>query len=263
MARIGFSTLGCPAWPAEAILEHAERWRADCLELRFIDGKIVEPGLQQREVGRIARLLEASPVKAETLATSVKLAHGDDQVRSIHPLLEIAAAWQCRRMRVFMGILAEGQSPFDRVRETLTPIREALDHAERLGVEIALETHDSVSSAADAARAVTLIDHEQIGVVWDIVHTARAGETPAASWRAIGTCTREVQVKDATIGKEVRPKLLDAGNVPWRDAVAAAGGSHFDGAFMLEWEKAWHPEIAKPETAIPHDLKKLRQALAG
>jgi sugar phosphate isomerase/epimerase len=263
MARIGFSTLGCPAWSAETILEHAERWEADCVEIRFIDGKLVEPGLNRREVARIARLLEASPVKAETLASSVKLAHGDDQIRALHPLLEIAAAWQCRRMRVFMGILPTGHRPADRLRGALASLREALDHAGRLNVEIALETHDSVSSAADASGIVALVDHDQFGTVWDVVHTARAGESPADSWRAIGPRTREVQVKDAAIGEDLKPKLLDTGDIPWRDAVRLAGGPRFDGVFMLEWEKAWHPQIAEPEIAMPHDLEKLRKALAG
>ena len=265
MAKIGFSTLGCPHWSLEETLVRAAEWEVDCLELRILDGKIVEPNMPKDEVSRIAAILEDAPVKAETLATSVKLAHGADQIGSLGPLMDIASAWNCQRIRVFMGPLDGDISPLEVVRRHADALIDVLDRAGRQGLEIALETHDSLATGREAAEICEFLDHGSFKLIWDTVHTTRAGETPVETWTAISGRINELQVKDAVLapkGSSFTPTLLGTGRVRWQDAIELVGGSGFDGTYMLEWEKAWHPEIPEPEVAMPHDLRALRQALA-
>ena len=37
----------------------------------------------------------------------------------------------------------------------------------------------------------------------------------------------------------------------------------FEGAFSVEWEYAWHPELDPPEAALPAALRTVRELLAA
>jgi hypothetical protein len=37
----------------------------------------------------------------------------------------------------------------------------------------------------------------------------------------------------------------------------------YTGAFSLEWERAWHPDLDPPEVALPHSLHVMRSLLGG
>ena len=55
--RLAFSTLACPEWRFEEAVDAAVRFGYRGLELRLLDGEVVQPSLPEREIVRIAEAL--------------------------------------------------------------------------------------------------------------------------------------------------------------------------------------------------------------
>jgi sugar phosphate isomerase/epimerase len=253
---IGFSTLGCPAWRFSRVVEQADEWGAEVLEIRFFNGRTIGPDVPLDQLRDARAALRAARVKACTLATGVELASGMEAVDDLNRLIGIAAELGCRQLRVFPGG-SEGVTDTAMRKAVDATVDRAADH----DVVIGVETHDSMKSGRAVARLVAATAHPAFGIIWDTVHTSVAGETPADTWSAIAPHVIEVQVKDARFGPPMKPVLLGAGDVKWRHAVAIACETGFRGPLMLEWEKAWHPDLAEPEVAIPLELAALRAEL--
>jgi sugar phosphate isomerase/epimerase len=104
-----------------------------------------------------------------------------------------------------------------------------------------------------------------VGVVWDIANAYAAGEPPAEGYAALGPRLAYVQVKDGLgQGAAWRLTALGRGEVPLGEAFALLLGGErpYRGAFSVEWEWAWHPELDPPEAALPAALPVLRALLA-
>jgi len=71
---------------------------------------------------------------------------------------------------------------------------------------------------------------------------------------------RYAQVKDAKLGPlgAAYCKLGD-GDVQVKKFLIRLLGIGYDGWVTFEWEKAWLPNIAEPEEALPDAIKKLRE----
>ena len=53
--------------------------------------------------------------------------------------------------------------------------------------------------------------------------------------------------------------LFGEGEFPAQECAQALLRDGYAGWFSLEWEKAWHPEIANPEIALPGFPSRIRQ----
>ncbi|MGC8477610.1 MAG: GNAT family N-acetyltransferase, partial [Acetobacteraceae bacterium] len=93
--------------------------------------------------------------------------------------------------------------------------------AKELGVAIALETHDGLSSARVAAEVLRRIAAPQVHALWDVLHPTRMGESPAEVWDLIGPRVRHVHFKDAARdgGGRWRAKPIGEGEVPLRECL--------------------------------------------
>lgn len=110
----------------------------------------------------------------------------------LREMLRIAAHWNAGWLRVFSGSvdLPAGYPVMADVVSTVLPM------APELGVGIALETHDDLSSA----RAATLLEwvpDPAFAALWDFIHTWKTGGSPTDAWDALGARSVDLQVKDA------------------------------------------------------------------
>jgi sugar phosphate isomerase/epimerase len=134
--------------------------------------------------------------------------------------------------------------------------------AQRLGVAIGVETHDSFSASSVVAELLAIVPSGVVGAVWDSHHPYRMGQRPAEVWRDLGRRTLLAQVKDArpdaarTDGWQL--VLLGQGQVPVREMLELLGREGYEGWISVEWEKRWHPEIEEPDVALPQYLSVLR-----
>src|SRR5262249_39782347 len=138
-------------------------------------------------------------------------------------------------------------------------LAELSEDAHAAGVRIGVETHDEFASARTVASALQLAPAGTVGAIWDMWHTARAGETPAESLQHLDGRVINVHLKDArrtATGWQL--VLLGEGDIPVRDGLRLLNAAGYDGFISVEWEKKWHPEIAEPEVAFPQHMRVLR-----
>jgi fatty-acyl-CoA synthase len=253
---LAYSTLACPGWPLERCLEAAREYDYDGLELRLVDGELIDPAMPPGERSRVGRLLAGSGLGLVALDSSVRLtdpAPPSETAAAVRAFLELAVDWGAPLVRVFGGPGEASRVP--QVLELVVP------DAERLGVSVGLETHDSLSSAAAVAEALRAVPSQTVGVVWDVLHTHRMGESPEEVVRLVGDRVLDVHAKDArrrSNGEGWDLVLLGEGEVPVHGCLAALGEAGYRGWVVAEWEKRWHPEIEEPELALPQHARLLR-----
>lgn len=268
MNRLAFSTLGCPDWSLEQALDAARRYGYDGLELRLLDGQIVEPSLPREERERVARLFAESGLPLCCLDSSIRVATGaepDAVERDLRAFLQLAHDLRAPLVRVFSGEWPAGWAP-ERVFDTAADLlNRVTPEAERLGVALVLETHDAAASAKSVAEILRRVPSPAFGALWDTHHPYRMGESPDEVLDLLGARLLHVHVKDARRDEAAangwQLVLLGEGEVPVRESLAALKRRGYDGWVSVEWEKKWHPEIPGPEVAMPQHEKLLRQWL--
>ena len=179
--KLAFSTLACPDWSLERAIEEARRWGYEGLELRLIDGQLIEPDLSSSDRESIGRVLRASDLGLVAADSSIRLVTDklDVEVETeLVSFLELAAGWSAPLVRVFGGNPPDGISNEDVVAKAVRILEQTALVADRLGVKIGLETHDAFSAASTVARVMDRVPSPEVGVIWDVLHTHRMGETP-------------------------------------------------------------------------------------
>jgi sugar phosphate isomerase/epimerase len=263
---IAFSTLAFPDASLATAASLGRSYGYDGIELRLVDGELIDPRMPPADRAAVKRTVDAAGLPIVAVDSSIRLtdpAPGPE----LRAFLELASEWEAPLVRVFGGPLADGGparrdglAAAARVLEAAAPI------AERLGVAIGVETHDSFSASAVVAELLSLVDSAQVGAVWDSHHPHRAGEHPSQIYRNIGDRLLLAQVKDARRVSDPRAGtaggwqlvLLGAGEVPVREILAILTGGGYPHWVSVEWEKRWHPEIEPPEVALPQHIELLR-----
>ena len=263
--RIAFSTLAFPDADLAAAVSLGRSWGYAGVELRLIDGDLIDPAMSAAARARVKQILVAAGLPAVAVDSSIRLT-GEDPGPELRQFLELASDWEAPLVRVFGGALpGDGPGRRARLEAAMRVLEEATPTAERLGVAIGVETHDSFSASAVVAELLALVDSAAVGAVWDSHHPHRMGERAAEVWANLGPRILLAQVKDARPdpGRDDGWQLvpLGDGEVPVRDMLALLSAGGYRGWVSVEWEKRWHPEIAAPEVALPQHLAVLSRWL--
>jgi sugar phosphate isomerase/epimerase len=262
--RLAFSSLACPGWSVQDVADRAAAYGYEGVELRLIDGETFEPSMDRAGRERVKRAFRDAGQAIVGLGSSVGIASGEDGLAArIRAWLELASEWESPLVRVFGR--APGELDDETIARAAGVVEDALPHAERLGVAIGLETHDSFARSADVARVLARVPSGSFGAIWDTHHPHRMGETPREIWERIGARLLHVHVKDARRAGdgEWDLVLLGEGEVECREIVDLLRANGWDRWLAAEWEKKWHPEIAEPEVALPQHLAVLRDWTAA
>ena len=100
---IAFSTLAFPDASLASAVSLGRRWGYAGVELRLIDGQLIDPSMPAADRARVKRTLAGLPVVA--VDTSIRLT-GDDPGAQLGRFLELASDWEAPLVRVFGGALA-------------------------------------------------------------------------------------------------------------------------------------------------------------
>jgi sugar phosphate isomerase/epimerase len=258
-ARIAFSTLAFPDASLASAVSLGRRWGYAGVELRLIDGELIDPRMPAAARAEVKRTVTAAGLPVVAVDSSIRLT-GEDPGPDLRRFLELASDWEAPLVRVFGGALAAGRTERQeqlgaaaRVLESCVPL------ARRLGVAIGVETHDDFSASSVVASLLALTDPDWVGAVWDSHHPFRVGESPAEVYANLGRRILLAQVKDARRrpGGDWELVLLGEGEVPVRQMLGLLAAGGYQGWISVEWEKRWHPEIAAPEVALPQHLRVL------
>src|SRR6185369_4852315 len=149
----------------------------DGVELRCDadQGHGVEAWASAGERKVIRKQLAASGVEPCCLATGIQLMD-EETLPLAEERLQLAVDLRCTAVRVLCGPVPGSIVPELAAGVLGERLRHLARLAESANVEVWLETHDTVSRAADAAAAVRAAMHPMVGINNDNLHPFRRGE---------------------------------------------------------------------------------------
>ncbi len=243
---LALSTLGCPelSLAEAATLSGGQGYSG--LELRSGPHATVSTAAPEAERRRWRRALDDAGVQALSIASYVKLCDvnldddavveaGRAEVRLAH---DLAAPW----VRVFPGGtrgVPASTAVEERAARRLAAIVAA---SEGLGVQVALETHDSHPTAVDVLRLLGAEACESVAVIWDALHTWLGGESPEDTARLLEGRLAYLQVKDVASADDLAPLPLGEGVLPLHECLTLVRDRALTEWVSWEYERAWHPE---------------------
>ena len=270
MNPITFSTLACPNWQIETVIAKASEFGYDGIEWRGGTQGHVQPDMPAAKKALLQQRcsdagLMSLAVTAYTSFVSNSAGERQANVDELRRYIELAAEVGANYVRTFLGELPQGTkfelSLYEKISDCL---RVVADHAQSLGVIIAIEPHDDFVRSSTVVPFLSRVQHPALRVIWDIANAFAAGEDPEEGFALLKDRLAYVQVKDGKRhGSRWRLCSLGQGNVPLDQAFELLLTHHYQGAISVEWEYAWHPELESPEIALPvtlHEVQKLLTA---
>jgi sugar phosphate isomerase/epimerase len=260
--KIGFSTLGCPQWGVEQIIEAARADGYDGIELRCYKGSLdLLKALGEFPGGpaEFRRRLARGGIEICCLDSSVRLADADPSVSEGDRMIDLAMALGAPYIRVFGGDIPAGEPRDSCLARAARKLAQLGKRAAQRGKRVLVETHDSFSTGALVAALVDAAGSDGTGVLWDLHHPYRMGEPPSETAALVARRTYHAHVKDS--GKDGAYTFLGDGDVPIAELVGALHAAGYRGYLSLEWEKMWHPELPEPEVALPRAARHLSDLL--
>jgi hypothetical protein len=103
-SRIAFSTLAFPDATLAAAVSAGRRWGYSGVELRLIDGELIDPAMPAARRAQIRRTLTAAGLPVVAVDSSIRLT-GDDPGPDLRRFLQLASDWDAPLVRVFGGDL--------------------------------------------------------------------------------------------------------------------------------------------------------------
>lgn len=270
MNPITFSTLACPAWSIETVIAKTSEFGYDGIEWRGGSQGHIQPTISASQLTALQKAsanagVFAVAVTAYTSFVSNVATERQTNIDELRRYADLAAELDAPYVRAFLGELPNGvildSSIYENISDSLNT---AADYAESVGVKIAIEPHDDFVRSSTVVPILNQVEHPGLRVIWDIGNAFAEGEDPAQGFELLNDRIAYVQVKDG-IRNDSAWQLcpLGQGKVPLRQAFELLLANDYQGAFSVEWEYAWHPELDLPEVALPAALKTVRELLAA
>ncbi|HUX52175.1 MAG TPA: sugar phosphate isomerase/epimerase family protein [Spirochaetia bacterium] len=262
--KLAFSSLGCPEYTFEQMIAAAEQFGFQGVSIRTAEGTtdlLGLPDFSARLPESRARLRDTG-VELLCVSTGVRFAselrqEREDQLDEARRYIDLALELSAPFVRIFGGPV-EPTPDYERTMNYVVEgFRSATDYAGPLGVEVLVETHDTFAKGSSTRDILNRVGREAVGVIWDILHSLRNGESFRDTVAELGTDVRNVHLKDSSDfdSRHFDVTLCGEGRVPIRDALMLLDASGYSGYYEFEWEKAWNPGIPPASVAFPHFVR--------
>lgn len=289
--KLCFSTLACPDWTWRDILHYSPQYGYQGVEIRLLEREtnlLIRPEFQPDQIKERRTELDTAGFQVAGLGSSVRFDYLDADVRKQQveigmQYIDLAHQLHSRFVRVFGDVFTAGQEALERER-VVAQIVEGLthlgDYAEPRGVLVLMETHGDFAASQWMQTVMERVHHPAVGVLWDTHHPWRFyNEALSETFNRLRPWIRHTHWKDS-VGQPVattatatqaaaqahalmsghKPAhyvLFGEGEFPADEALSLLESVGYDGWYSLEWELAWHPELAEPAVALPDFPKKL------
>jgi sugar phosphate isomerase/epimerase len=272
--KLAFTTLGCPDWDLDTILQQAVALGFDGVDFRGYQQELAvyklpefttqarataqrfaDAGLEVACFSSSARAYNATPEQRQASL---------DEVRAYAPL---CAAFGARYIRVFGG--ATGGIPLTQAIDSAARDIEALYAiADGHGARLVIESHDDWIDSDLLRRLIGDLDGDLAGVVWDVHHPYRMNnEPPELTWLNLGRYVEYTHWKDSLPDPASQSGYaythFGAGDLPLAQMLLLLKNAHYEGWLTFEWEKRWHPHLPAPEEAFPIFVQVMRKLITG
>jgi sugar phosphate isomerase/epimerase len=274
--KFAFSTVSCPAWDFETICARAKEYGYGGVEIRgFLNESILTAAnIFLSDPGKIRAMFKYHGIDIACLASSVAMSWDKKKDRvaadDARRFIDMAAAVGCPVVKIFDTQVQPGtvivptrwgnhsrSSAAVAFGDWILPLG---DYAAERNVTIVVEGALSFRSAKEMWLILDRLNHPSIACCWDVFNAALIGESPYVSVPTLNSRIQYAQVKDAKLGPLGATYCkLGEGDVPVQKFLTRLMGIGYNGWVTFEWEKAWLPNIAEPEEALPDAIKKMRE----
>lgn len=243
---LALSTLGCPELSLTEAATLAGGQGYSGLELRSGREATVSAAAPSGDRRRWRRALEDAEVRALSIASYVKLCdvaiEDDDVVEAGRAEVRLAHDLGAPWVRVFPGGTRGVPTPAAIEERATRRLAAIVSASEGLGVQVALETHDSHPTAVDVLRLLGAEGCDSVAVIWDALHTWLGGESPGDTARLLEGRLAYLQVKDVASFNDLAPLPLGDGVLPLHQCLEVVRDRRLTEWVSWEYERAWHPE---------------------
>ena len=272
--KLAFSTLGCPEWTFDEILEAAQRFGYDGIEFRGVLTQVDlvnVPEFSPAQITGTRRRLQDAGLRVACMSSSVCVVASTksevdrlEAVEHAKRYVELAKEIGAPCIRLFSGDVPATLERDIALERAADSLRRIGDYAAERGVIAAVETHDAFVRSEQLMEMIRLARHPAVQVLWDIHNPYRsAGETIDHSMRYLNGHIASTHVKDSVQSDDGEGTyvLLGRGDVPILEAMRALKKAGYDGYLTLEWERRWIPQLDPPEIAFPQYVTQMKEWL--
>ena len=258
---LAFSTLGCPDWPFQKIVDFAAANDYKGIEVRGILRQLDLPKCNEFSTAEnraaTVKLMEEKGLRFVDLGSSATLHFKDAATRQKNlddgrRFIDLAQQINCPYIRVYGNNFPKEQDRNETMDLVITGLTELGNHAKASGVKVLMETHGDFVKIADLEKIMQATAHPNVGLIWDISNMwTVTKEPPADAYKKLKKYIHHVHIKDAVmVDGKLQYKFLGQGEVPIFEAMEILVRDEYKGYYSYEWEKLWHPELAEPEVAL-------------
>lgn len=273
MLKAAFSTLACPHWELDRVAQAARDLNYDGVELRTLGfgptDLVSDPATTAPE--KVRRILADAGIQPVSLAASISfdapirprvigrvIGDQEKQVRQAKRMIDLAVEIECPYVRFFAGRRWDGETRKRTIARIAERAYAVADHADKTGVSVLIENSGDFASAQALAELIDAIAHPLVAASYSSSIAYATGDDPAEGTRLLADRLRIAKVKDLKHG---RPALPGTGDIDCRAFTRSSlsswgrgqdeGFSSISPWLVFEWDKAWLPDLADPEQALP------------
>jgi len=258
---LSFSTLGCPDWDLQRIVDFAAKNNYHGLEVRGINRELNLPNCPEfnspKNILASRRLVEDKGLKFIGLGSSAALHYSDLKERNKNldeakRFIDLAQQLNCPNVRVFPNNFPKGVDKAQVIELISEGLLELGDYAKDRNVKVLLESHGAVVHSDDLSKIMKSAKHSNVGMIWDIVNMwDKTKESPVKVYAVLKDYIDHTHIKDMkTVEGKIQYTFLGRGETPVFDAIDILAKNGYKGYYSFEWEKMWHPELEAPELAL-------------
>ncbi|MBK35531.1 MAG: hypothetical protein CME26_08395 [Gemmatimonadetes bacterium] len=243
MVKLSTMTSVCPDWTVDEIVEGMLKHGYEGLEPRVgwghKAGLELDSSSSDRDGARAK--LEAAGLRVCCVATGARFATEDSSelagyIEEAKKGIDLAADLGAPVVRTFGGQRGKGQL-LGIINRTAEAYKQVMDHAAERGVTVMLETHDEWCVSAQVRAVVERVNHPNMAVLWDFMHTQRFMERTEETMATIGSLTRHIHAHDGRYrenGTALDTVDLGQGELDHETPLRLLNEIGYDGYFSVE-----------------------------
>ncbi len=259
--KLAFSTLGCPDWSFDKIIDFAKANGYSGLEVRGIlrqmDLTKVPEFSSPEAIAVSLRQMKDRGLSFVDLGSSCSLhfPKGAERTKNLDEgkrFIDLAMKLDCPYIRVFPNQLPKDRDRQESLNLITEGLRELGEYASKTNVTVLLESHGELIFKKDLLAVMEGAAHPHVGLVWDICNMwIVTKEPPEEVYAVLKPYIRHTHIKDLKMLNDKEDYvLLGTGIAPIFQAIDILYRNQYPGYYSFEWEKLWHPEIPDPQIAL-------------
>ena len=263
---LSFSTLGCPDWTYDTIINFAAANGYAGVEIRCLQRELDLTKCKEFNSDQhIQASLQAAKnkgIKIIALGSSANLHHqpGEERTKNLDEakkFIDLAKKLHCSYVRVFPNNLPTEVDRDVSIGLIADGLNELGNYAKGSNVYVLMETHGDVVWIEDIKKVMQKVHATNTGLVWDIHNMwSVTKESPINTYKALKKYIRHVHVKDSKNENGVEKYMVPGkGDSPVLTGIDMLHRGGYKGYYSLEWEKMWHAELEEPEIIFPEYAK--------